>query len=329
MNTQRRSLLRTGLACAVGGLSLATPSARAQSSYPSRPIRLVVGFAPGSGADLIARMFGQKLGERMGQAIVVENKAAAGGMVAAESVAQAAPDGYTLLFVTGAITTSAALNPNMRIDIQKDLAPVAMIGRSEVVLMVGPSMNTRNVADFVKDAKARPGVLNYGSSGVGGSTHFFTEQMAELMGIRLTHVPYKGAGPAAAALRGGEIHTMLATQSVAAPLVGGQMQALAITGTKRSSLLPSVPTFAEAGFPDFDASVFSGILAPAGLPPALIARINQDVNDTLKDPAIVRGLSTDSGLTLLGGTPAFFADEIGKSLTQMRKTAQQAGIKAS
>ena len=181
---------------------------------------------------------------------------------------------------------------------------------------------------MVQEAKAQPGKLNYGSSGVGGSTHFFTEQLAELMGIKLPHIPYKGAGPAAIALRASEIDVMLATQSVAAPLLGDQIRALAVTGAKRSALMPGVPTFTEVGFPSFDASVFSGLLAPPNMSPQTIQRLNREVNETLKDPDVIKRLSTEAGLTLVGGTPEFFTGEIAKNLAQMRKTAEVAGIKA-
>lgn len=327
-----RGFARWARAAAMGIALVAAANGTAGASepgWPSRTVRMVVGFAPGSGADVVARVLAGKLGERLGQSVVVDNRPGAGGMLSTELVANAPPDGYTILFVTGALTTSAALNPNMKLDVLRDLAPIVAVGRSQMALLVGAHTNLRTMDEFIRQAKSAPGRVTYGSSGVGGSTHFFMEQLSEVAGIRLTHVPYKGTGPASIGLQGGEIDALLSPLSVAPKdVASGRARALAVTGSRRATPLPDVPTFAELGLARFDASIFSGFVTGARVPPEILDRLNRDLNAVLKDPEVSRRLSAEGDMTIVGGTRAEFATEIAASLETMRRVARTAGIKA-
>ena len=317
-----------GLAVVLGSL-MTHPVLASETGWPSRTVRMVVGFSPGSGSDVVARLLALKLGERLGQSVVVDNRPGAGGMLSTELVVNAPPDGYAILFVTGALTTSAALNPKLKFDVLRDLAPIVAVGRSEMALLVGPHTKLRTIDEFVKQAKAAPGKMTYGSSGVGGSTHFFMEQLSEVAGIKLTHVPYKGTGPATIGLAGGEIDALLSPLSVAPnDVAAGRAVALAVTGNKRANPLPEVPTFAQVGLEKFDASIFSGFVTSAKTPDAILERLNREINVVLKDPEVERRLVRDGGMTIVGGSRAQFASEIAQSLETMKRVARNAGIKA-
>ncbi|GAC1408625.1 MAG: hypothetical protein NVSMB6_07850 [Burkholderiaceae bacterium] len=232
-------------------------NAHAQDAYPSKPITMNVGFAAGSATDIVTRVVSQNLSVRLGQPIVVKNVTGAASTIATAATARAAPDGYTLATVSGALAIGPAVYKNLTYDVEKDLTSIGLIGSLPEVLLVSESLPVHTFEEFVEYAKKRPGQLNYGSSGVGGSTHMAAELFSSAAGIQMTHVPYRGNAPAAAALMAGDIQVLMDTVLLASPSVKAKrVRALAVTGSSRSSVLPDVPTFAEVGLPEFDASIF-------------------------------------------------------------------------
>jgi len=304
--------------------------AQGQPSYPTKAIRLFVGFAPGSASDAIGRVVADQLGRRLGQPVVVENRPGAGGNLAAEAVAAAMPDGHTLLLATGAVTTNAALNPNAKMNVLRDLAPVALVARTQMVLIVNKKLPVRNMAEFFSYAKAHPGEINYGSSGLGGASHLNMELIGMEGGVRMTHVPYKGNSQAGLALLGGEIQALTDTTLLAKQAIStGKVQALAVAGERRSALLPDVPTFTEAGFPQIQGSTFVGaIMAPAGTPDRILDVLNENVNEVLKEPAVKAQLVDAGGLELLGGTREEFSRELKANIKKWTKVVEATGMKA-
>jgi tripartite-type tricarboxylate transporter receptor subunit TctC len=276
----------------------------AAAAYPDKPVTLVVGFSPGSSIDMVARAVAQKLGDKLHQTVIVDNKAGAGGNVAAGQVARAAPDGYQLLVVANSIAMAPAVYPDLKFDTQRDLRAIAYVGVGPVILKVHKDRGFHTLADLVQYAKANPGKLNYGSSGVGGTPHMATVLFGKVAGIQMTHIPYKGGADALSALLGGQVDVLIN------PLLGDtasdRITALAITGASRSAQAPGVPTFAEAGYPAYDIGVYYGIMGPAGLPDAVVRQLNAAVNEVLADPAIVDSLTTRSGIVLKPGSAEQF-----------------------
>ena len=311
-------------ALVLGGLgSLLAAGVRAQSKDP---IRMLVGFSAGSATDVVARVVAQALAVRLGQAIVVENKTGVGGSLAADFVAKAKPDGNTLLFVSSAIAVNSAVYPKLPFDPVKDLVPISLVGRAPVMMLVDSSLPTKTVDEFVALCKSKPDHLNFGSSGPGGSIHMISELFTLKTGIKLTHVPYRGNGDAAAALLGGQIQMLMDTAINATPhLASPKVRALAITGAQRSPLAPSVPTFKEQGY-DFEASVFFGLMGPAKLPAEMVARLNMEVSAVLKTPDVAKRLVEVGGLSLAGGPPGQFAQTIGDELQVWEDVAKKAKV---
>jgi tripartite-type tricarboxylate transporter receptor subunit TctC len=289
---------------ATAGLLLALPFGAAAADYPDKPITLVVGFSPGSSIDMVARAVANKLSEKLGQTVIVDNKAGAGGNVAAGQIARSAPDGYQLLVVANSIAISPAVYPNLKLDVQKDLRAIAYVGIGPVILKVNSQRGFNTVADLVKFSKANPGALNFGSSGVGGTPHMATVLFDTIAGIKMTHIPYKGGSDALGALIGGQVDVLIN------PLLGDtgsdKVKSLAITGQARSSLAPGVPTFAESGYPGYGMGVYYGIMGPAGMPADVVRKLNTAVNQVLADPSVLDALSVRSGIALKPGTPEEF-----------------------
>ena len=310
--------------------ALAACGALAQpGAYPNKPIKMYVGFSAGSATDIVARVVAKGLGDRLGQAVVVENRTGAGGSLAAEAVARAAPDGYTLLTVSSAIAVNPAVYSKLTFDVERDLAPVANVGTLPLVLMINRSIPATNVRDFVQYAKARPGQLNYGSSGIGGSIHLATELLASVAGAKFTHVPYRGNAQAVTALLAGEINMLIDTVLLAAPnLKSDKVLPLAITGNERSPLAPDLPTFAEAGLPEYNAGLFFGVMAPAGMPKELLDKLNAEVNEVLRSPEAINRLSATGGLAIVGGSSAKFGELLTAELAKWKRIAQLSGAKA-
>jgi len=273
----------------LGGALLAVASAlaMAQSGFPNKPIRLVVPFAPGGTTDLLARAVGQKMGEGLGQQIVIENKPGAGGNIGADSVAKSAPDGYTLLLGTpGPLAINASLFKSMPFSPERDLAPVGQLINIQAVAITLPSSPWKSLRDVAAQAKAAEGVT-YASAGNGTTPHLAAELYASVVGIDLQHVPYKGDAPALTDLLGGHIKLMFANLAgVIGPLREGKVRALAVTGASRSKALPDVPTIAEAGAPGYAVTAWAGLFVPAGTPTGVVNRLNAELNRALATPEV-------------------------------------------
>lgn len=289
MNRLRR-LFTLSLLATPALLALATPL-QAQPAYPGRPITLVVPYPAGGSADILARTVGQKLGERLGQTVVVENRAGAGTAIGAKFVAGAAPDGYTLLLGT---VSSQAINPAMTkvgYDPLKDFTPVAALASIPFVLVSHPSLPARTVADVIALAKAKPGELSYASAGLGTSNHLAGELLATAAQVRLLHVPYKGSAPALNDVAAGHVPLMFDLMATALPQVqSGKVKALAVTGKKRSALLPDVPTAIESGLAGYDVTAWFGVFAPAGLPRPVLERLNTEIAALIRTPDMQKRL---------------------------------------
>ncbi|MGH8690448.1 MAG: Bug family tripartite tricarboxylate transporter substrate binding protein, partial [Burkholderiales bacterium] len=270
----------------VAGIALVATSAFAQ--YPAKPVTIVVGFEPGGGTDTTARIVQPVLGEQLGQQIVVENRAGAGGNIAVDHVAKAAPDGYTIVLANvGAL----AVNPHILktpYDPLKDLVPISMAAEFANVLVVQPGLGINSVADFVKAAKDKPGIVTYASSGIGGAGHLAGELLRGMAKIDIVHVPYKGGGPAMQGFLGGQVASFFATPvSSISQIRAGKAKAVATTGAKRAALMPDVPTVAEAGYPGYEALNWYGFLAPRGTPKEIVERLNRELVKALAHPQVV------------------------------------------
>jgi len=290
-------------------------SAGAQD-YPNRPVRMVVPYAAGGGVDIVARAVSQELAKRIGQPVVVENRTGAGSNIGSDFVAKAAPDGYTLLMASPANAINMSLYRKMPYDTQRDLAPVALVGAVPSVLVTNPALPAKTVAELVALAKAKPGSLNYGSGGSGTSEHLSAEMFKSLAGIDVVHVPYKGGANAMTDVMSGQLSLMFTNMLGAMPHIrSGKLQAIAIADSRRSASLPDVPTFAEAGFKDYEVSVWWGVMAPARTPAPVIVYLNREIVAALGAPEL-KGRLDGMGARIIGGTPeqfgAFVATEIGR-----------------
>src|SRR3954464_21926 len=271
------------------------------AQYPARPVRLVVGFAPGGGTDIIARLLAQKLTERWGQAVVVENRLGASGNIAAELVAKSTPDGYTLLQAFSSHASNAALS-KLPFDITKDFSAISLVASGPAVVLAHPSA-ARTLPELIAYAKAHPNAIKYGSSGVGTPVHLAGELMQQLTGTQMVHVPYKGIAPAMTAILAGDIQLTFATPiSAAAHLKSGRLIALAVAGATRYPTMPDVPTAAEAGLPDYEIDFWYGLVGPAGMPGALVDRIQRDVAAIVTAPQMHQSL-LDQGCIGIGSQP--------------------------
>ena len=277
-----------------GSFSLGASVACGAEAYPTRPVRFVLGPGPSSGTDIMARGIAQKLAERLGQTVLVENRTGAGGTVAVASVVKAAPDGYTILFVSGSLVIHPAVYRKLPYDVVRDLAPIMLIGMVPQVIVVHPSLPARTMRELIALAKSRPGQINYGSGGVGSTGHLAGELLQSMAGVRLVHVPYKGAGPAAVDLIGGQIE-MLVTSAVNALQHerSGRVRPLAVTTARRSLAMPDVPTVAEAALPGYELMTWYGLLAPAGTPREAIDRLNRETTAVLKLADVQSRLAAD------------------------------------
>jgi tripartite-type tricarboxylate transporter receptor subunit TctC len=285
----------------VAGLTLAAPGLALAQSWPSKSIRLVVPFPPGGLIDIMARLVAPKLAQELGQPVVIDNKPGAGGNLGAAEVARASADGYTLLMASPPLTISPALYPSMPYK-PEQIAPVGLVGRVPNVLLVNPKSGINSVADLIARAKRQPGRMNYASNGNGTSLHLSAELLKSSTGTFITHIPYRGAAAAVTALMAGEIDMMFENlPSVLGQIQGGAVKALAVTTKQRSKALPAVATLAELGFPDFDVSSWYGLAAPAGMPAALVASLEQALQKLMRDPEIINAMeSRGADLGFLG-----------------------------
>jgi tripartite-type tricarboxylate transporter receptor subunit TctC len=306
---------------------LGVPAAQA-ADYPDRPIRLVVPFAPGGGNDTLARLYGQRLGEALGQAVVVENRAGAGATLGAAHVARSAPDGYTLLLSSIAShAVSPTLYRNPGYDPVKDFAPVAMLGVAPVILAINPDVQAKTLSEFIAQAKSNPGRLNFGSGGVGSVMHTSGMVFRQIANVDMLHVPYKGAGPAYAALIAHEVDVVIDTAAALLPLVeNGNVRALAIARKTRLSEAPEIPTFAEAGLKDFDANGWYSIHAPSGTPADIIARLNAEIVRISATPEMQERLRQLATETVPDNTPENLTRFVRSELAKYSKVIKDSGI---
>jgi tripartite-type tricarboxylate transporter receptor subunit TctC len=319
----------TLLAAFAGALTLAAPQAQAQGpSYPKQPITLVVPFVAGGPTDGMARVLAQKLGERLGQQVIVDNKGGAGGNIAAEFVAKAPADGYTLFFgTTGTMAINPSLYAKLRYDPLKDFAPVSLMATTMNVLVVNPQVPARNLAELIKLAKAKPGELTFGSAGNGSSNHLSGELLRSTAGIQINHIPYKGSAPALVDLLGGRLTMMFDTIAQETQNIsGGKVRALAVTGPKRSPLLPDVPTAQEAGLKDFDVTIWYGVLAPAATPAPVVDRLNREIVAIMSTDDM-KQLMQSEGAEAHPTSPAEFAALIRRDLAKWAPVVKGSGAR--
>ena len=297
-------------------------------NYPAKPVRIMVGYAAGGSVDIVGRIFAQKLSEYFGQQFVVDNRPGAASNVAADLVAKSAPDGYTLLVSSsGSLGTNMAIYSKMPYDPLKDLAPIALLLHQGNVLIVNPSVPARSVKELIALAKSRKGQLNYGSGGSGSSQHMASELFQNVTGVHIVHVPYKGGAPAIADLVGGQIDLIFAPMPEALPYVrSSRVRALGVTTSKRSIMLPDVPTVAEAGVAGYEFDGWMGIAGPAGMPRDVVLRVNTEVNKALTATDVKTRLQ-DLGVELAGGTPEQLGSYMREQSAKMIKLARDAGIK--
>ena len=324
MKCPRRTFLR--LAMAAAALPAVSRIARAQA-YPSRPVRIIVGFPPGGATDIQARLMGQWLSDRLGQQFIVENRPGASGNIGTEVVAKAPADGYTLLQIVTPHAINAALYTNLNFDFVRDIAPVVCAARLSYVVVVHPSVPAATIPEFIAYAKANPGKINYGSAGQGTPQNIACELFKMMTGLNLVHVPYKGGAPAVADLIAGHVQVVFAPVSESIQQVkAGRLRALAVTTAARLDVLPEVPTVGEF-VPGYEASGFAGIGAPRNTPAEIIAMLNKELNAGLADSKI-KARIVELGGTVLGGSPAEFGAIISEATEKWARVIKFAGIKA-
>lgn len=295
-------------------------------SYPAKPVRIVVGFAPGGGTDIVSRLLAQKLGERWNQAVVVENKLGASGNIAAEMVARSAPDGYNLLMAFSSHASNAAVS-KLPFDINKDFSSITLVGSGPALILANPALPAKTLGELIAYAKAHPGAIKYGSSGVGGTVHLAGELMQQLAGIEMVHVPYKGIALAMTAILAGDIQITYATPiSAYQHLKNGRLIALAAAGPSRYPTLPDVPTTAEAGLPGYEIEFWYALLGPAGMARGLVDRIQRDVAAIVLEPQMKEQLLAQ-GCIAVGGKPADLDALIKREYQQWVKVVRARGVK--
>jgi tripartite-type tricarboxylate transporter receptor subunit TctC len=296
-------------------------------TYPSRPVHVIVFYAAGGGNDIIARLMGQWLSERLGQGFIVENRPGGGGNIGTEEVVRAAPDGYTLLLSSTANTVNSSLYDKLNFDFTRDIAPVASISRDPNIMVVNPSVPAKTIPEFIAYAKANPGTINYASAGIGSSQHMSGELFKMMAGVDMTHVPFRGTAPALTSLLGGQVQAMFASMPATIEHVrSGKLRALGVTITTRSDVMPDVPTVSEF-LPGFDASVYYGIGAPKNTPAEIVDRLNREINAGLVDPQL-KGRLVELGSMPLPGSPADFGKFIANETEKWAKVVKFANIKA-
>ena len=323
MQLPRRQFLH--LAAGAAALPVVSRVARAQT-YPSRPIRWIVGFTPGGATDIIARLMGQWLSEQLGQSVIIENRPGAGSNIAAEAVVRAPPDGYTLLLVGPANAVNATLYHNLNFNFIRDIAPVASISREPLVVVVNPSVPVRTIPDLIAHAKANPGKLNMASSGIGTSVHVAGELFKIMTGINMVHVPYRGAAPAITDLIAGQMQIMFATLPSSIEYVRtSKLRGLAVTTAQRTPALPDLPTVGDV-LAGYEASAVYGVGAPRNTPPEIVDRLNREINAGLADPNMKARLA-ELGGTAQPGSPADFGKLIASETEKWAKVVKFSGAK--
>ncbi len=303
-------------------------TASASEGYPVRPVRLVTPFPPGGGTDILSRALAPRLTDYLGSAVIVENRAGAGGMVGIEAVAKSAPDGYTVMLVSGSLTILPSLFANVRYDAVKDFAPITLATRQPYIAVVHPSLPARTFRDFLALARARPGQITYASAGSGGAGHLGVELLKTMVKVKLVHVPYRGAGPALIDLLGGHVSLMFASTPSSMPHVKtGRLRALAMTGAQPSAAMPDVQTIAASGVPGFETYGWYGLLVPAGTPPSIITRLHATILKAMAAPEVSERIVAD-GSEKVGNTPEQFAEYIKRDIPRWAKVIKESGARA-
>lgn len=316
------------LACGLGMFTALSPGVAVAQDYPTKPIRVVVGFPPGGGADFVARLVAQKLGDVINQQVIVDNRAGANGIIATEMVAKSAPDGYTLLL---GVSATHAINPSvyakLPYDAVKDFVPVSELALTPLILVVHPSLPVKNVEDLIKLAKAKPGELNFASAGTGNVTHLAAELFRSMTATNMVHVPYKGSAPAIVDLMAGQVTMYFDTMPSSLPHVrSGKLKALAVTSAKRSLAAPEIPTVAESGVPGFETSSWFGVFAPANTAQTVIAALHRELSKALTTADSVDRMK-GQGLDPVVNTPAEFAAVIKNDIGKWARVVKEANIK--
>ncbi len=300
--------------------------AAALDDYPTRPIRILVGFSPGGGTDTYARILAPRLAARVGQQVIIDNRAGAGGNIAAQAVAKAPPDGYTLLFISPSHVINPSLQKSLPFDPVADFEPISTVAAGTVVLVVHPALPVKNVKDLIALARSRPGAINFASGGTGSSSQMNVEQFRSLAKIELAHVPYKGTASAIPDLLVGEVQMAIDTVAALLPHVrSGRLRALGVGDRVRSALLPGVPTIEEAGVPGYEMYGGTGVLAPAKTPREILDRLSREINAVLKEPEVVQRF-TELAVRPTGNTPEQFRTQMKNDMARYAKIIANAGI---
>jgi tripartite-type tricarboxylate transporter receptor subunit TctC len=319
--------LRRRLTLALLAMAAALP-VHAQT-YPARPIRMLVGFPPNGAADIIARIVGRRLGEALGQQVVIDNRPGAGSALASEITAKAAPDGYTLLMASSSHAANAALYQKLPYDPIADFAAVILTASAAQAFVANPSLPVKSASDVIQLAREKPGQLNYATGGTGSTTHLAGELFIRMANIRLTHVPYKGAAPALAAVLAGEVPLMFGSlPGTLAQIRAGRVRPIGVTSAKRSPSAPEIPTLAESGIPGYEATNWYGILAPRGTPASIVNHLNTEVLRLLHTPEVAEAV-TRQGADPLGSTPAEFESYMKSEIAKWTRVVREAGIRAN
>ncbi|MBC7780355.1 MAG: tripartite tricarboxylate transporter substrate binding protein [Proteobacteria bacterium] len=302
-------------------------SAQSGAAYPNRPLRFIVPFTPGGSNDIFGRVVGQRLSEAMGQPVLIDNRPGAGGLLGAEIVAKAPPDGYNLMIHSTSFTTNVAIQARVPFDPFKDFAPITQLGVGSLLMTVNATSPVKTMQDLLVLARAKPGTLNYGSSGTGGINHLATEVLNRSARIDTVHIPYKGIGPAVTDLLGGQLQMLLSgIPNVIAQVKAGKLRPLAVSTAKRSAFLPDVPTIAESGVPDYSVVLWWGLFAPGGTSTAIVARLNTEVRKILESGEMRERLAAE-GAEPAPTSPEVFAKLVRDEIQFWRKVARDAGIK--
>lgn len=314
------------LAAPVAGVLAQTKAKGADPAYPTKPIRFVIAFTPGGPSDILSRLVGNKLSQSVGQPVVLDNRPGAGGNIAGEIVAKSVPDGHTLMIANNAVlAANSTLYKKMTFSPEKELMPVVWVATQPNILAVHPSVPVNSVKELIAYLKARPGQLNYASSGSGAAAHLSAELFKSMTKTDMVHIPFKGAGPALTDVLAGNSQLIFATAlSVQSYIQSGRLRPLAVTTPKRIASMPNLPTIAESGVPGFDASTWHGMVVPTGTPRAIVMRLNSEVNAILKQPDVVK-LLTNQGAEIQGGTPEQFAAFIKSEGPKWAKVIKDSG----
>lgn len=318
----------TRLVAAAAAASMLVGGPALADGYPDKPVKVIVAYTPGGGADIVARIMSQKLSEKLGQQFIIINTPGASGAIGSANAAHSEPDGYTL-FVgqTAEMSILPNIARNLRYDPIKDFVAISQVTSYPYVIAVNPNVPAKTLQEFVAYAKAHPGEMNYGTPGVGSSAHLAVELFQRSAGVQFTHIPYRGSGPAAQAAIAGTLQFVFGDAASATPFAeSGQLRALAVTGTKRSPKLPNVPTVAEAGVKNYEVAAWHGFFAPAGTPPAIVNRLSHEIGVILQDPALRKRFEQD-GIEPIGSTPADFAAYLKAEIERWGVVAKEAGIK--